>query len=245
MSKPQPIPYIGPDFHRSEHRLMFVGIETYSNWPPRKDCKKTNYSEFDTALVKSMFFKEPISKDKTKNRPFWNWVNTISTEVTSPKKDAQEAFRRIAYSNLHKCQVRKDATEKDFDESSYQLDETSFRNCIEKAGWIYKEIQELGAKNIVVFSGHKNENFLARIFLRYNGNRALKAFDYSNPRVKPEEHTRFSKRDDLFVHLKDGSRRFIITNHPQGTPGPLREEIVRIIRENDWSTAEAWEMPSS
>jgi hypothetical protein len=222
---------------------MFVGIETYGNWPPRKDCEKTGYDAFSTAQVERLFFRKSTNKSGIEYSPFWNWVNVISTEVTSPKKDPQEAFRCIAYSNLHKCQVRDGSTKKDFDESSYQIDKVSFRNCIQRAGWIYKEIEEIGAKNIVVFSGRKEENLLARIFLGNDEYRTLKTFDYSNSCVTPKQCEKWKGRD-LFVHLRDGNRRFIVANHPQGTPEPVRKEIIRIIGEDDWSTAEAWKMPN-
>ena len=200
MSNPQPVPYIGPDFLQSEHRLMFVGIETYSNWPPRKNCKKIGYSKFSTAQVERLFFRKSPKKSGIAYSPFWNWVNLISTEVLSPKKDPQEAFRRIAYSNLHKCQVRDGLTKDDFDESSYQIDEKSFRNCIQGAGWIYQEIEKIGARNIVVFAGHKEENLLAKIFLGDDDARLLKTFDYDNFNVTPEQREKWKHRD-LFVHL--------------------------------------------
>jgi hypothetical protein len=243
ISKPQPIPYVGPDFRRSKHRLMFIGIETYGNWPPRKDCKKTGYCEFGTREVERLFFRKQIKISGIKYSPFWKWVKVISTEVTSPTKDPQEAFRRIAYSNLHKCQVRDGSTKNDFNESSYQIDEVSFRNCIQKARWIYKEIEEIRAKNIVVFSGRTEENLFAKIFLGNSEDRTLKTFDYSNFGVTGKQLKKWKGRD-LFVHLRDGNNRFIVANHPQGTPEPVLKEIIRIIREDDWSTAETWKMPN-
>ncbi len=226
ISKPQPMPYIGPDFRRSKQHLMFVGIETYGNWPPRKCLQNRGYCEFGTAEVERLFFERQKEKSRIKYSPFWRWVKEISMEVTSPTKDPQEAFRRIAYSNLHKCQVRDGPTRKDFDDRKYQLDELSFRNCIQRAGWIYKEIEEIGATNIVVFSGTKKKNLLARIFLG-----------------KDQELAKWKGRY-LFVHLKDGKRRIIVVNHPHGTLKAVRKRIAKTIREDDWSTARAWKMPN-
>jgi hypothetical protein len=248
ISKPQPMPYIGPDFYRSEHRLMFVGIETYGNWPPRKSLHKTGYKgEFGTAEVKRLFFEREKKESGIIYSPFWRWVRTISTEVTSPTRDPQEAFRCIAYSNLHKCQVRDKPTKEIFNDSNYQLDELSFRNCIQRAGWIYKEIEEIGPKNIIVFAGYKEENLLARIFLgkRYRTLSArARTFHYNNSHLTLKDRKKGKGRKDLFVHLRDGKRRFIVTHHPQGTPLVIRKEIIRIIGEGDWSTARVWKMPN-
>lgn len=121
MSKPQPMPYIGPHFYETEHRLMFVGIETYCNWPPRKDCNTTGYSEFGTAQVRRLFFRSSPEISGINYSPFWQWVNIVSTEILSDKRKPEEAFPRIAYSNLHKCQSRKKgSTLEDFCSSSYQ-----------------------------------------------------------------------------------------------------------------------------
>jgi hypothetical protein len=221
IAQPEPIPYIGPNFKKDKHRLMFVGIETYCN-KPRDKFSDTEYGVFDQKQIEDLFFKRKESG--ITNSPFWNWVNSIATEVLSPG-NPEDAFSRIAYSNLNKCQSRrKDASEADFCDSSYKLSETLSRNCIQWQRWIFKEIDKIDARNIIVFAGRKKGGLLARIFLNYNGNEALSKFEYSDG----------SRKDlDLFIHLRKGGRRFIITNHPQGTPDELRREIVRILKEND------------
>jgi len=242
ISYPQPIPYIGNNFNIDETRLMFVGIESYCN-DPRTNCDKTYYDKFPTEQVERLFFKKKESG--VANSPFWNWVREISTRVLSPeRKHLCEAFSRIAYSNLHKCQSRKKgSTMEVFCRSNYRINEDLSRNCIQKAGWIYHEIEEIDAKNIIVFAGRKNDGLLARIFLG-DDSRYLKKFDYSKYYLTPR--TREMRKDrDVFVHLKDGNRRFIVTNHPQGTPNEIQEEIIRIIKENDWSGAKAWKMPET
>jgi len=245
MSKPQPIPYIGPNFYKDERRLMFVGIETYCNWPPRKGRSKTGYCEFGTAQVERLFFRKSPEVSGIEYSPFWEWVRIISTEVLSHNKNHVEAFTRIAYSNLHKCQSkRKGSTRDDFCRSSYQITEELSRNCIQKAGWIYREIDEIKAKNIIIFSGRKNQGLLARLFLGDDEGRLLKKFDYGNYDLPPSQREKRKSRD-IFVHLRDGARRFIVTNHPQGTPSEIRNEIVRIIKEDDWGKAEGWRMPFS
>jgi hypothetical protein len=244
MSKPQPIPYVGHDFHNDEHRLMFVGIETYCNWPPRKDCGKTGYSVFGTAQVERLFFRRSPEISGIEYSPFWEWVKVISKEVLSPEKKT-EAFARIAYSNLHKCQSRKKgSTRDDFCSSSYQSTKRLSENCIRKAGWIYREIKEIEPKNVIVFAGRKNQYRLARLFMNDEEGKLLRKFDYGNYELTPSQYEERNERD-LFVHLRDGSRRFIVTNHPQGTPNEIRSEIVRIISEDDWSMAEDWKMPKT
>jgi len=235
MSNPQLIPYIGPDFGKDIHRLMFVGIETYCN-NKRDNCKEMEYDIFDTDQVESLFFeREP---EENGYSPFWKWVRRISEEVL--EKESEDAFRHIAYSNLHKCQSRR--REGDFCSSSYEIIEELSRNCIQRAGWIYLEIGEIGAKNVIIFSGRAHECLLARLFLGDNEGRLVRKFDYSNYDLKQSVLEKRKDRD-LFVHLRDGVRRFIITNHPQGTPLKIRDEIIRIIKYNDWSNATDWKLP--
>ncbi len=244
MSMPQPIPYIGPNFFKNERRLMFVGIETYCNWPPRRDCTKTCYCKFPTAQVERLFFSRSREVSGIRYSPFWEWVRNISTEVLSPERSSKEAFTRIAYSNLHKCQSRKKgSTEEDFCRSSYQTAPKLSINCIQKGGWIYREIEEIGAKNIIVFSGRKNQHQLAKLFLGFHKDGTLRTFDYDGYDLTSSQRE-VRKDRDLFVHLADGTRRFIITNHPQGTPNEIRDEIIRIVKEDDWSESEAWRMPT-
>ena len=129
-----------------------------------------------------------------------------------------------------------------FDTSQYELYKELFLNCIRKAGWIYREINRIGAKNVVLFSGRANECELARILLTDDEGKLLKKFDYSKYDFTEEIMRKWTNRD-LFIHLKDGTRRFIVTNHPQGTPTEIRDEIVRIIKSNDWDNSVQWRMP--
>jgi len=239
IGQPEPIPYIGPNFIKDEHRLMFVGIETYGN-TIRKDFNETRYNPFEQNHLENLFFKR--KSGGIQNSPFWNWVNFISTKVLSPG-NPEEAFSRIAYSNLHKCQLRrKGSTDDDFYKPSYQFDEDLSRNCINKAGWIYREIDAIEARNVIIFAGRRYNGLLAKIFLGYDVDTSIRKFNYDKFDLLPNQRENWKDRD-IFVHLRNGSRRFIVTNHPQGTPSLIRDEIVRIIKENDWSGSETWDMP--
>jgi len=231
MSYPQPLPYVGPDFGKDDYKLMFVGIETYCN-NRRDNCEETEYDVFPTEQVKSLFFE--MEPENNGYSPFWKWVRRISEQVL--QMEAEDAFKHIAYSNLHKCQSRKRGG--DFCSSDYAIREELSVNCIQKAGWIYHEIEKIGAKNIIVFSGRAHKCLLARIFLGDIEGTLMRRFDYNN------FGSTHSRRRDLFVHLRDEARRFILTNHPQGTPHEIRDEIIRIIRQNDLSSAENWSMPT-
>jgi len=150
ISQPDPIPYIGPNFQQDKHRLMFIGIETYCN-DPRKSFSQTEYGKFPTETIKEYFINRSVSDSKERKTysPFWGWVNSISTDILSPG-NPEEAFTRIAYTNLNKCQSRKkDASEEDFCESNYRITEEMSRNCIQKQKWVFKEItaKEVDAKS--------------------------------------------------------------------------------------------------
>jgi len=234
---PQPIPFIGSNFHKSKHRLMFVGIESYSYKSRRESRDQIGIEEFGTEQVENLFYGKKESG--LKYSPFWKWVRVISTKIFSTQ-DLETALSRIAYSNLHKCQARKKGS--DPDDSSYQLVEILSEKCIKEAGWIFHEIQEINAKNIIIFIGRKSNCWLAKLFLNNEMEDALTKFDYDNYKLSIEDREKRKNRD-LFIHLRDGDRRFIITNHPQGTPNELRDEIIRIITQDDWTNARDCEIP--
>lgn len=235
MSNPQPIPYIGPNFSKDSYRLMFVGIETYCN-EKRDNCKETKYDEFYTDQVKSLFFE--MHPEDNRYSPFWKWVKKITEEVF--ETEPEDAFKYIAYSNLHKCQSREKGG--DLCSSNYETIEELSINCIQKAGWLYREIEKIGAKNVIIFSGRRHGCLLAKLFLGDNGGSFIRKFDYSHCSL--EENILQKRKDrDLFIHLRDGVRRLIITNHPQGTPHEIRDEIIRIIKHNDWNNAIDWKLP--
>jgi hypothetical protein len=235
MSKSQPIPYVGPSFGKDIYRLLFVGIETYDN-EKRDNCEGAKYGEFDTGQVRDLFFE--TNPEDNGYSPFWKWVKKISQDVL--EMGPEDAFRHIAYSNLHKCQSWK----KGWDPSSpnYQIMEELSINCIQKADWLYREIKKIEAKNIILFSGRRNDCLLARLFLNDNEGGLIRKFDYSRYNLDEKTLKKRSCRD-LFIQLRDGARRFIVTNHPQGTPSEIRDEIVRIIKWDDWKNAIDWKLP--
>jgi hypothetical protein len=237
MSNPQPIPYVGPEFGKDQYSLFFCGIETYFN-EKRKDFASVKYDMFPTSQVESLYFeKEP---EKNNYSPFWKWVRRISEEVLKLKPS--DTFKHIAYSNLIKCQSRRKGG--DFFSSSYELSNELPTNCIKRAGWIYREIEKIEAKNVILFAGRAKELYLARLFLDDMEGKMIRKFDYSNCDL-PEKILKKRKDRDLFIHLRDGRRRFILTNHPQGTPHEIRDEIVRIVGENDWTGSIEWKMPKT
>jgi len=227
MGYPEQIPFIGSKYESEPHRLMFVGIETYGN--PERTSLDTDYekSRFKTELIEEYF--------KEKKKPFWRWVNEISTSVIN-SKDEDYVLSCIAYTNLHKCEVRLS----DMDSSNYELDDMSFENCIRNQGWIFKEIEELKPKNVIVFAGRKDEGRLAKLFL---GNEKLFSnFNYSKySDLTSKQLERW--KNDVFIHLRDGDRRFIITNHPQGTSKIIRSKIIDLILDpNSIGEAKKWKM---
>jgi hypothetical protein len=233
--------------------MMFVGIESYSN-TVRERCTATIY---DTFLKRSEFeshdahFWKWVTTCKTPKRsPFWQWVRIISTQVEEKAEGLQpmtpqETFSHIAYSNLLKCQVRRlpssgETKETVLAKSKYQVNTEVCVNCIQKAGWIYREIVALDAKNIIVFAGSER-NSLARIFLNYEPDKTLTRFDNTNYKLKEEEQKKVETKNLYLMNLRDGKRRFIITNHPQGTPTVVRDKIVEIIKGN--VSGNPWKMP--
>ena len=231
MTFPEPIPFIGPNYFGSKHRLMFVGIETYSRKTKRESRDKIGYEKFKTEQIENLFYGKKESG--IKYSPFWEWIRVISTKVFST--DLATAFSQIAYSNLHKCQARKIGS--DPDDSNYQLVKNLSRKCIKEAAWIFHEIEEIKPKNIIIFAGRKENCWLARLLLNNSDENILTKFNYDNYKLSIDDR-RKRKNRDLFVHIKDGDRRFIITNHPQGTPNEIREEIIKIIKQDYWTAPE-------
>lgn len=223
MSHPEPIPYIGTKFYdEKKFRLMFIGIESYSN-SPRKPGEKMQCQPFDTKQIRALFLKNSEESGIT-NSPFWNWVNEISTRVLN--EEPEEAFTKIAYSNLHKCQSRKN--KEDFDDPTYQLYPKLSQFCIKEEGWILREIEKINPKNVIIFSGVKQDRLLAKLLLEkiFPGeDREITTFDC---RLYTKEHKDRCKKD-IFIRFKKNSRRYIITNHPQGSPDEIKEEIIRKI----------------
>lgn len=236
LSRPQPFPYVGSNFYDSEKRLMFIGIESYSN-QNRKSIEDLEPNIFETEQVERLYFGKKESG--IKYSPFWQWVRVISTEILAPKnldKDnkLKYAFTRIAYSNLHKCQNRKENSSPN--KSTYQLLKTLSWNCIKDARWIYREIDAIKPKHIIVFAGSKRlgtrDFFLARLFSKHE-EKKIKTYKYANQSRKKKR-----KGKDFILKKKDDEKKFIVTNHPQGTPTEIRTEIIRIIKENNWEDAE-------
>ena len=219
MSSPQPLPFIGTKFSENSHKIMFVGKGTYSNE------KQDRYDIFETIDIKDLFLNDI--------KPFWNWVREITESVLNiESKD--DAFQYFAYSNLHKCQAASKGS--DLDSSDYIIYETISENCIQKAGWIYREITEIKPRNVVLFLGYADDCYLSKLFIQ--NETGIETYDYSSYGLDSES---FSK--GKIVQLRDGDRRFILTNHPRGTPTIIRDEIIRIIKEDDWTDAINWKMP--
>jgi len=231
----QPIPYVGALFGDRKERLMFIGIESYSS-EKRRSEEDWEFDEFKTQQVEDLYFGRKGSG--VEYSPFWEWVRVISTKILSPehldkKGKLEYAFPRIAYSNLHKCQNWR--ANQDSSKTTYNLIEMLSTNCIKRARYVYDEIKKINARHVIVFAGTKRSEtlgfFLARLFLGYE-NKSIQTYRYS----EPEWQKRNGK--DILIKMKDNERRFIVTNHPQGTPTEIRDKIIRIIKENDWEDAE-------
>lgn len=228
ISFPQPIPYIGPDFHKNLYGLVFVGIESYNN-EVRHKLEMTRYYPFESIednpeqasseYIKQLFYGKANPKSQ-----FWKWVKYISEEILGK----ENAFRQIAWTNLLKCQCRKGIT---LDSDKFEAHQDLIENCIRELGYIFREIQKIKAKNIIVFSGRRDNSILARYFLNDSEGKLLRKFDYSSYPLSDYE-LKIRKDRDLFIHIKNGNKRFIITNHPRGTPILIRDQIVKIINNN-------------
>ncbi len=230
MSYPVPLPYIGEKFFdKNSRRILFVGIESYAG----KELKlggTPKYDTFDDNWVAELYFTCDHGRS-----PFWRWVKNIAESIIQKEEDS---FRYIAWSNLLKCQARKI----NIDDSDFEPNEFLCRNCIQNARWIFKEIRELQPYNVIIFSGRKDGCFLSKIFLNDDRGILIKKFDYSGYDL-PSRTLKIRKNRDLFTHLKIGEQRIILTNHPRGTPLEIRDEIIRIISDNDWSGAIDWQLP--
>jgi hypothetical protein len=243
VSFPQPFPYIGSFFFFSKYRLLFVGSESFGNNPRGKENPKleVDYGPFlridDDDSLDEEFWGHIIKENSESN--FWKWVINISINLEGEKPNNQEikdneALYHMAYSNLLKCQVRPRKDEKEdkitLNNSTYQRNKKVINNCITTAQWIYREIEEIDARNVIIFAGSEN-NGLARAFLKFEPERAL---------------TKFKNTAFYLENLQDGDRRIIVTNHPSARgryrpPDDLRDEIVKIIKSD--VRGKAWSMP--
>jgi predicted protein tyrosine phosphatase len=245
MSLPQPIPYVGSFFFFSKYRILFVGRESFENKPRDKENPGLNvdYDPFlsvnDNDSLDQEFWDHITQNNSGSN--FWRWVINISTKLEGEKSgkqllNPQDALAHIAYSNLFKCQVRyRSPNDKQDDKTilkdwRYHKNEKVIHNCIEIAQWIYHEIEELDARNVILFAGSESSG-LARAFLSFGPEKVLNKF-----------------KNSIFYleNLYDGKRRIIITNHPSalGTyrpPDDIADEIVKIVS-NDVK-GEIWSMP--
>lgn len=167
-------------------------------------------------------------------KPFWHWVREISKYVFNVETD-QEAFPYFAYSNIHKCQAAKN--KKSLYNYDYVIQKELSKNCVQKAGWIYREINEINPKNVILFLGYAKDCYLAKIFIQNKED--VNTFDYSLYGLKSKTF-----KHGKIIQLREGNRRYILTNHPQGTPIKTLEEIKRIIKTNDWTGAIPWKMPN-
>ena len=207
---------------------MFVGIETYGNIP--RHSLKTSYDEGKFGENRTWEHFEGRNGDG--RGAFWRWLREITKRIYD-NDNLEYLMSKIVYTNLHKCQVRpgKNATEDEFDVSKYYLEPNSLKHCIQDARWIHKEIDYLNPKNIVIFSGRKYDGLIARILYESLGGKPneITYFPYRNYGITPNEQ----KKKDIFMHFKDAhARRYIITNHPQYTSPLIKEEIIKIIKQN-------------
>lgn len=56
-------------------------------------------------------------------------------------------------------------------------------------------------------------------------------FDYRGYDISRNDQ-RKRKNRDIFIHQKRGDRRYIKTNHPQGTPHEVKHAIIDIIKQS-------------
>lgn len=235
ISLPQPIPYIGPNFTSDKYKMMFIGKDTYNNQLYNKKSKK-KISYFETETVEDLY-----NSDKG---PFWVWVREISSKVLKKKENV---LPYLAYTNLLKCQIRKDTLKN----PNWKYYEPAAIYCIQKLGWIYKEISYVKPKNVIIFIGTDRDYALTKLFLKTENGELIKKFDFSRYKIK-KINKRFSD-NFLFVHIKEHQTktRFILTIHPgaYGTyfPSEMKEivkrKIITIVQNDNWNDAIDWEMP--
>lgn len=152
LSKPQPLPYVGCNFSEDDNRLMFIGIESYSN-KKRENIEDLETDIFETEQVENLYFGRKESG--VKYSPFWEWVRVISTDILAPenldrKGKLDYAFPRIAYSNLHKCQNWKGNHDSNY--TTYNIFEPLSVNCIQRSRWVIREIEAIRPRHVIVLN---------------------------------------------------------------------------------------------
>jgi len=188
-SHPVPLNYVGCEFNNDKYKILFVGLEAYYLNKYKKKCTIKNRQipdptryYFDDYDMDQLFFEE--------NSNFWRWVRNISKEVI--KKD-DNSFNYIAWTNLHKCKVH----EKTIAVPGYTPNPEISKNCIKNCKWVFKEINILQPKNVVIF-GTGSNGMLPEMFFQLNSSN----FDTVN-------NLYFIRKIDKIKKIK-----FIQTYHP-------------------------------
>lgn len=239
MTYPVPIPYIGEKFFdEKSKKILFVGLESYEGKRMEDEYQIPYYDDdFDDEQIEHLYFTADNGRSV-----FWKWVKIITESVYGREDDS---FKFIAWSNLHKCQVR----DKPKFDSKYEFYEEVSRNCIAQARWIFKEIEILNPDNVVVF-GHGPDKELVKIFLNDHGD-YLSYLDISDSKLSIEKKEYWKNRC-LFTHLFDSNKNinFIFTLYPKSyvnsiVAETIRNKIIRIITSNFRKEAKEWVMPVS
>lgn len=222
MGYPVPLNYIGENFSSDEYKILFIGKESYGGNEIHKGEILKDYDPFNYKRTRDLYFN--LDEDDNYS-PFWGWVCEITERVL---RKGEDSFDHIAWSNLMKCKI----SNIDLDSSPCLLVGKRDKYCIQDAKWVFKEIKEIKPKNIVVFSGVDKDFRLAKLFLRNE--------DFIN---ELDKSNKLTDRKLFFSHLRNGDQRIIITNHPQYSHPSLKEKIINVISNNDWSDSVEWQIP--
>lgn len=248
MCRMRPLPYVGPAYQESRHRILIVGKAA---WGSEKalGAHDTAYSPCSEDALKMSIYgicydrHRPGNLHRYRTSPFWTWLLKIAYELEMGKKweglssnsvERYRAFQHVCYSTLVKCDVCHGGTE-------FSGNRDIVNHCVGNAGWIFDEIRVLKPKNVIFFPGHCHEH-LTDVLLGNDGSRVI-----NDRKMKHADFGKCKNNNKLFRHLDWNGTRILVCNSPQGakTSGTLNplDRIIEIIREDDREEMGHWELP--
>ncbi|HZK54253.1 MAG TPA: hypothetical protein VFC84_08685 [Desulfosporosinus sp.] len=157
ISEPLALWHVGEEFLEDNLRVVFVGKPHRGEpWTPDEDSRYEGKNQ----LVKTNSSTYGIAENcatwlfHTGKGPYWRYTKEITAGLFG---NEETAWDKIAMSNLIKCTVsnKEDKTT-----------ESMKQKCVNELGIIWKELQLIGAKNVIIYSGPSYDHVISDDLMR-------------------------------------------------------------------------------
>jgi hypothetical protein len=206
ISKPLGIWHVGEQFGDDELRIIFVGKPHRGE--PWAGTNKTRYSG-SNLLVENEHSKYAIAENRATELyhkaswPYWLYTKEIVTRIYG---DEKIAWDKIGFTNLVKCTVS--------DNTDHTLDSMK-QNCVMELGVIWKELEVLKAKNVILYLGPYYDYCISNeILYKYLGVERIDEKTDSKWSI-PVGQKRCLWWDRQLFLKTGGSIRFLRVSHPE------------------------------